>query len=120
MNLFSRFLHHLKQKVKNRARVEGSIVEAYIVEEVSTFCSLYFESDVETRLTRPPRNDDGGDIYCSMRLSIFSHPGRPLGSQRDGRSFINDDERNAAHKYILLNCDEIIPFVGCVRMFNYF
>lgn len=97
--------------MKNRARVEGSIVEAYIIEEVSTFCSLYFESDIETRLTRLPRNDDGGERDSSSCLSIFNHPGRPLGSQKDGRLFINDDEMTAAHRYILLNCTEIIPFV---------
>ncbi|EOY21328.1 Transposase tnp2 [Theobroma cacao] len=35
---FERFLQHLK-KVKNRALVEGSICEAYIIEEISSFCS---------------------------------------------------------------------------------
>lgn len=98
--------------MKNRARVEGSIVEAYIIEEVSTFCSLYFDSRVETRLTRLPRNDDGGERDHSSRcLSVFNNPGRPLGSQKEGRYFLNDDESNAAHRYILFNCAEIVPLM---------
>ncbi|XP_031110603.1 uncharacterized protein LOC116014792 isoform X2 [Ipomoea triloba] len=76
---FERFLHQLKKKVRNRNYVEGSICEAYLIEEISTFCSHYFEDHVQTRLNRVPRNDDGGDVNANNRLSIFTHPGRPLG-----------------------------------------
>ncbi|CAA3020178.1 Hypothetical predicted protein [Olea europaea subsp. europaea] len=75
MHPFERFLHHLKKKVKNRAHVEASIVEAYLVEETSTFCSLYFDQHVETRLNRVLRNDDGGFVNPKGRLSIFTHSG---------------------------------------------
>lgn len=44
-----RFLYHLKKKVGNKARVEGSICNAYLMEEISNFCSLYFENDVDTK-----------------------------------------------------------------------
>ncbi|MBN8091250.1 DUF4218 domain-containing protein, partial [Vibrio vulnificus] len=39
---FFRFLRRLKNTVGNKARVEGSICSAYIVQETSTFCSYYF------------------------------------------------------------------------------
>ena len=97
--------------MKNRAHVEASIVEAYIIEEVGTFCSLYFDPDVQTRLNRVQRNDDGREMDATGLISIFSHPGRPLGSQRKGRLFRDDDEYMAAHRYVLLNCEEIEPFV---------
>ncbi|XP_039126916.1 uncharacterized protein LOC120263060 [Dioscorea cayenensis subsp. rotundata] len=48
MYLFERFLHHIKKKVKILACVEGSICEAYVIEEISFFCSSYFEPNVET------------------------------------------------------------------------
>jgi len=32
--------------IKNKTRVEGSICEAYLVQETSHFCSYYFESHV--------------------------------------------------------------------------
>ncbi|KAJ8771158.1 hypothetical protein K2173_023483 [Erythroxylum novogranatense] len=38
-----------KKNVKNKARVEGSICNAYLVEEASTFCGHYFEPHVRTR-----------------------------------------------------------------------
>ncbi|KAJ8761601.1 hypothetical protein K2173_004377 [Erythroxylum novogranatense] len=41
-------------------RVEGSICNAYLVEEGSTFCGHYFEPHVHTRARQVPRNDDGG------------------------------------------------------------
>lgn len=87
MNILFRFLHQLKKKVKNRARVEGSIVEAYIIEEVSTFCSLYFDLNVEKRFNRIPRNDDGGEIEPNGRLSIFTSPGRAFGPKQTIRLF---------------------------------
>ena len=47
--------------MKNKARVEGSICNAYLVEEASLFCSYYFEEHVHTRHRRHrrvPRNND--------------------------------------------------------------
>ncbi|XP_063946088.1 uncharacterized protein LOC108212435 [Daucus carota subsp. sativus] len=38
----------MKHKVGNKARVEGSIAEKYIYEELTHFCSMYFESEVDT------------------------------------------------------------------------
>ena len=65
----------LKKKVKNKAHVEASICEAYIVEEISTFISYYFESYLRTRINRVTRHDDGGKVTSSGNLSIFSNPG---------------------------------------------
>ncbi|KAL0430524.1 UNVERIFIED_CONTAM: hypothetical protein Sradi_0678400 [Sesamum radiatum] len=106
---FGRFLYHLNKKVGNRARVEASIVEAYMIEEVSTFCSSYFEPHVKSRLNQIPRNDDGGTVdSCD---SLFStHPGRSLGFRIAVR-YLNDDEMKAAHKYVLLNYENIDPFL---------
>ena len=46
---FECFLGSLKKYVKNRARLEGSIVEAYIVNEALTFCLMYL-SGIKTKL----------------------------------------------------------------------
>jgi hypothetical protein len=50
-----RWLYTLKRYVRNRARPEGSIAEAYIADECLTFCSRYLDG-VETRFNREPRN----------------------------------------------------------------
>ncbi|KAL0310266.1 UNVERIFIED_CONTAM: hypothetical protein Scaly_2944300 [Sesamum calycinum] len=55
---FERFLRGLKMKVKDKAYVEASIVEAYLVEEISLFTSHYFEPQVLRKRNMPSRNDD--------------------------------------------------------------
>ena len=100
----------MKKKVKNKARVEGSICNVYLVEEASTFCSHYFESHVITRNRKIPRNDDGGELSANEgNLRIFTYPGRSHG--RATIRMLTDCELDAAHGYILLNCEEIQPFV---------
>ena len=91
--------------------VEASIVQAYLVEEISSFCALYFDSNIQTHLNRVHRNDDGGEVNVSTRLSIFKYLGRPLGSKKGRRDWLSHDDYRAAEIYVLLNCDEMIPFI---------
>jgi len=65
------------KKVKNKAHVETSTCEAYIVEEISIFISYYFEPHLRTKINRVPQHDNGGEVPSSGNLSIFSNPGRP-------------------------------------------
>ncbi|XP_050211791.1 uncharacterized protein LOC126661950 [Mercurialis annua] len=51
MYFIERFLRTLKNYVRNLARPEGSIAEAYITKECLNFCSLYFHG-VETIYNR--------------------------------------------------------------------
>ena len=51
------FLKKLKEYVRNRARLKGSITEGYVVDEALTFCSMYLEG-VETKFNWPNRNED--------------------------------------------------------------
>jgi hypothetical protein len=43
-------LFNLKRKVKNKAYIEALICKTYIVEEISTFISYYFESQVRIKI----------------------------------------------------------------------
>lgn len=109
---YYRFLNQLKKDVKNKAKVEGSIVNAYLLREASNFCSHYFEANVHTRNRNVPRNDDGGDDRGdddNEILKIFSYPGRPYGKLK--KRMLTDEEFKAAHSYILLNEDQIQPYV---------
>ena len=108
--LHDRFLHHLKKKVKNKARVEGSIIESYLIEEISHFCTYYFELHVHSNRTRVGRNDDGGvGDLVQPSLSIFNLPGRFAGECKT--RYLEDREFSAAMNHILINCDEIQPFI---------
>ncbi|XP_057250770.1 uncharacterized protein LOC130591463 [Beta vulgaris subsp. vulgaris] len=101
-----RYLHKLKLYVRNKARPEGSIAEGYIVDECMTLCSRYLD-DVETKFNRLERNCDGDDD-TARKLSIFSHPGRPLGGGKTNN--LDVYEREQAHIYALKNCSEVDPF----------
>ncbi|KAK4404312.1 hypothetical protein Sango_0799800 [Sesamum angolense] len=71
---FERFLSELK-KVKNKAHVETSIVEAYIVEEIGMLISQYFEPDVQSKRSMPRRNDecmsdnDGFQVHLELNYT---------------------------------------------------
>ena len=61
---FECFLGALNKYVRNRSRLKGSIVEAYIVNEALTFCSMYL-SGIETKFNRRERNwvdEEGNNI----------------------------------------------------------
>ncbi|XP_042950344.1 uncharacterized protein LOC122282460 [Carya illinoinensis] len=80
---FERYLGKFKRYVRNRARPEGSIAEAYIHLECLTFCSMYLH-DIESRYNQEERNIDvpvGGSssIICPS-LSVFSQKIRLLGT----------------------------------------
>jgi len=41
----------------NKAKVEGSIYEAYFIDEITNFTSYYFGDDMQTIWNQVPRND---------------------------------------------------------------
>ena len=96
--------------VKNKSRVEGSICEAYLCQETSYFCSYYFESHVQSMRNRVGQNDD----WCQYdviphTLSIFNLPSRSVGNCKS--RYLNDKELAAAHLHVLLNSDEVQPYI---------
>lgn len=96
--------------VKNRNYVEGSICEAYLCQETSHFCSYYFESHVQSLRNKVGRNDDGGQVEVGQQtLSIFNQSGRSAGTSKS--RYLSDRELAAAHLHILLNCEEVQPYL---------
>ncbi|KAF5443124.1 hypothetical protein F2P56_035712 [Juglans regia] len=75
---FKRYLGKFKRYVKNKARPEGSIAEAYIHIECLTFCSMYLK-DIETKFTRMDRNIDGGEAENIDGFKIFNQKVRVMG-----------------------------------------
>ena len=70
MYLFEREIGGFKRTVKNRAKVEGSICQAYISKETSNFCSYYFELHVQSRRTRVGQNDNGGQYSTNLVMLL--------------------------------------------------
>lgn len=105
-----RFCYHLKKKVKNLSRVEGSIVAQTINEETANFAEFYFPADRQPRRRRPTRNDDGGVAPSYFRYvpPEFAQIGRLSGKCRKRR--LTKKERGHLHFYILTNCQEIMEY----------
>ncbi|XP_070662263.1 uncharacterized protein [Malus domestica] len=101
------YLQMLKHYVRNKGRPEGSIAEAYLVDECLSFCSMYLR-DVESRRTRKGRNEDGIGRGVFGGLSIFDSKGCYMGSGENVMLDLNVLDR--CHRYILNNCDEVHPF----------
>ncbi|KAJ0964550.1 hypothetical protein J5N97_025688 [Dioscorea zingiberensis] len=109
MYTIERYLRRLKSYVRNKAHPEGSIAEAYIVQECMHFCSRYLH-ETETRLNRVQRNYEGsGDNHSHSGLQVFSRAGKPLlGKEYEELTLT---EWAQARMYILENCEEIRMFV---------
>ena len=71
LDLFNRFLGTLKRYVCNKARPEGSISGAYIVNECLTFCSMHL-TGIETKFDKKKINIDKSHGEQEDGLSVFS------------------------------------------------
>ena len=66
--------------IRNKASVEGSICEAYLMTESTLLFSHYFEPHIMTHNHNVVQNDDGGIVEdVEGNLSIFTHPDRLWG-----------------------------------------
>ena len=99
----------LKWFARNKARVEGSIAEAYVDYEFLTFCSLYL-GGVVTRFNRGDRNIVGRNEHLTCdKFSSFSHDVTPLGAEA-GYDLLGAEFRKTRW-YVLNNCSEIIAYL---------
>ncbi|CAL8162595.1 unnamed protein product [Prunus armeniaca] len=71
-----RLLGELKKTVCNRAKPEGSVIEAWVQYESLTFCGMYL-LDVDTVFNRPQRNNN--ESVRNEKLSVFAQRARPFG-----------------------------------------
>ncbi|XP_021762253.1 uncharacterized protein LOC110727027 [Chenopodium quinoa] len=100
-----RFLNHLKRKIGNKARVEGSICNAYLTEEIANFCSNYFQSTVDTKTRDLGRNVNADVESTSDDAEIPELFKEDSGRvSNEGRTrFLDDKELECAHLFMLRN-----------------
>lgn len=103
-----RRLYTLKRSVRNKARPEGSIAEAYVADEALTFCSRYMD-DVETRFNRAPRNPGFSDP-SAFNIDGFGHGVNLIGACDYGYS----EDFDQMVWYILYNCDQAQDYIKYV------
>ena len=103
-----RRLGHLKSTVRQNTYPEGSIAEGYIVEECLTFCSRYFNGDMETRFNKDERNQDKRRTVGPDEFQIFTDGAVGLGKSVV-RTFPNEFDKMVS--YVLDNCEEAEPYI---------
>jgi hypothetical protein len=96
-----RRLGTLKNFVRNRAKPEGSIAEAYVASDTLTFCSRYME-DMDTRFNS--EDDSGGEVPSPDDISVFQHGVTLVGGCRV--QYIDDDVMDKLVWYVLHNCEK--------------
>ena len=108
----NRFLCTLKGHVRTKSHPEGSIAEGYIFYECLNFFSRYLEG-VETKFIRNVMNDAPEPESSSM--PFFNSNGRCVAS----KCTITLDQKTwlQAHRYVLFNYDNIIPYLRYVKLF---
>lgn len=99
-------MYELKRSVKNRARVEGSICQGYLLSEITNICSMYYGSEVETRYNRLNRNEATLNGDFSGQLSIFHKRGTPIGAVQEER-YLSGLEYDQIELYTAMNCPEM-------------
>jgi hypothetical protein len=109
MFLLHRCIQKLKKKIRNKARVEAAMVEAFLVEEVTNNLSLYFKSTAPSIRNKIPRYDDGAStLQGTCDLEIFKCSGRCISPR--GIRDLSNEEYKVAFLYILTNMPDIEDF----------
>jgi hypothetical protein len=103
-----RTLGKYKKYVRNKARPEGCIVEGYVVDECSNFCSMYLRG-IETRWNHEERNVDSGVEATEQRLDVFSQQVQPFGVV--STVILDHNEFAKAQWYVLSNCNDMASYM---------
>jgi hypothetical protein len=101
-----RCLKVLRKKCRNKCKIEASIVEAYILEEVSNFTTIYYGDNLPSVYNPPPRYNAGEN---ESNLSLFRGQ---LGSASGSTSkTLTPEEWRSITLYVLNNLDEVEPYM---------
>ena len=104
--MIERCLKILRKKCRNKAKIEASVAEAFILEEVSNFTTTYYKDSLPSVHNPPPRyNAD----ESSSNLNLFK--GQLGKASAPGIKTLRNDEWRIIMHYVLLNLDEVKPYV---------
>jgi len=96
----------LRTKCKNKCKIEASIAEAQILEEVSNFTSKYYSENLPSVHNPPSRYNVGEE---ESNLSIFRGQ---LGKASEATiKTLNLEEWRDIMLYVLKNLDEVEPYI---------
>jgi hypothetical protein len=97
-----RCLKTIHQKCGNKGRIEASIAEAFIREEVSNFTTSYYSENLPSVHNPPPcYNEDEKE----STLSLFK--GQRGRSSRATKKILTNEEWRKIMVYVLMSLDEV-------------
>jgi hypothetical protein len=100
-----RCLKLLRQKCKNKAKIEASVAEAFVIEEVSTFTQAYYTEKLPSVHNPTSRYNIEEN---SSTLSLFKGD---LGKGSAGvNKNLTHEEWTSIMMYLLLNLDECLDY----------
>ena len=101
-----RCLKTLRKKCTNKARIEASIAEASIREEVANFTTSYYKPNLPSKHNPPPRYNAG---EVESTLSLFKCQ---LGSASGSTpKRLDPEEWHRITLYVFTNLVEVAPFI---------
>jgi hypothetical protein len=105
--LIERCLKTLCKKYRNKGKIEASIAEAYILEEVSNFTEKYYAKNLPSVHNSPPRYNAGEN---ESNLSLFR--GQLGSASASTTKTLTHKEWCCIMIYVLNNLDEVAPYIG--------
>jgi hypothetical protein len=102
-----RCLKVLRKKCRNKARIEASIAEASVLEEVSNFTTTYYAENLPSIHNPPPRYNAREN---ESNLSLFR--GQLGSASASTTKVLQPEEWRSIMLYVLINLDEVEPYLG--------
>jgi hypothetical protein len=102
-----RCLKVLRKKYRNKAKIEASIAEAYILEEVLNFTEKYYTENLPSVHNPPPRYNAGEN---ESNLSLFR--GQLRSARASTTKSLTHEEWCCIMLYVLKNLDEVELYIG--------
>jgi hypothetical protein len=101
-----RELKKLRYTVRNKARVEGCIAEAFVYKEITNFSSMYFS--YANNVNAPTTWYHVFRDVSLSELSIFQWKGTTVGAT--SAHYVTDKEWNYSMLYLYTNMMEVEPY----------
>jgi hypothetical protein len=101
-----RCLKTIRKKCRNKCKIDASIAEAYILEEVSNFTTTYYGDKLPSVHNPPPRYNDGDN---ESNLSIFR--GQLRSASGSTTKTLTHEEWRHIMLYVLTNLEEVTPYM---------
>jgi hypothetical protein len=102
-----RCIKTLHKKCRNKRKIEASIIEAYILEEVSNFTEKYYAENLPSVHNPPPRYNANEN---ELNLNLFR--GQLGSTSALTTKTLTHEECRCIMLYVLNNLDEVAPYIG--------